>query len=298
MTNYKPRPYQSKMISEVQMAWFTGYKNVLGVAPTGAGKTLIKSFMAEKFSKRGELVVIFAHRDILLSQISIALCQVGLPHKFVCSKSTEREIGNLHIAEYGRSFISESSTIIVASVLTWVNRNTDILDPLVKCWMIDECHHFTLNSAHDRCTSPMINAKGLGVTATPLRADNKSLGRSGSGVFDKIVLAPTMSELIEMGNLSSYRIYTVPSELDLSGVNVTGGGDYNQKKLALASDKVDITGDAVDHYKRLSYGKQAITFCVSIEHAKHVAKQFNDAMAYVRDIWSIPLYYVPLPASR
>ena len=277
MSEMKPRPYQSKVISETKMEWLKGNENVLAVAATGAGKTVIKAFMAKSFSDKNQLVVIFAHRDILLSQISMTLCKVGLPHKFICSKPTEREIGNLHVTEFGHSFISEHANIIVASVLTWVNRDTTILDTLVKCWMADECHHFTAGSAYDMCTKPFINAKGLGVTATPLRADLKGLGRNASGVFDTIVLAPTMDDLIEMGNLSPYRIYTVPNNLDLSGVNVTKGGDYNQKKLAAASDKVDIIGDAVDHYKRLAHGKQAITFCVNIEHAKHVAQQFNDA---------------------
>jgi superfamily II DNA or RNA helicase len=273
----KPRKYQSKVISNAQLSWLNGNTNVLAVAPTGAGKTLIKAFMAEKFSKRGELVVIMAHRDVLLSQISLALSKVGLPHKFICSKPAEREIGDLHVAEFGHSFISEKSNIIVASVLTWINRDTSMLAPLVKCWMLDEAHHLTIDTSWHKCIEPMVNAKGMGVTATPLRADGKGLGRDCGGVFDDLVLAPTMDELIEMGNLSPYRIYTVPSELDLTGVNITSGGDYNQKKLAAASDTADITGDAVEHYKRLSYGKQAMTFCVSIEHAKHVAQQFNDA---------------------
>lgn len=272
-----PRKYQAKCISQTQLAWLNGMENVLVVAPTGAGKTIIKAFMAKKFYDKNEVVVIFAHRDVLLSQISVSLGKIGLPHQFICAKATEVEIGNLHVEEFGYSYIDPSSPVIIASVLTWVNRDISHIAHLVKSWMLDEAHHLTVGTSWHKCILPLINAKGMGVTATPLRADKKGLGRDCGGVFDEIVLAPTMGELIDMGALSPYRIYTVPSKLDVTGVNVTGSGDYNQKKLAAASDKADITGDAVEHYKRLSYGKQAIVFCVSIEHAKHVAQQFNDA---------------------
>ena len=311
MTIIKPREYQGKVISDTEEAWVS-FRNVLAVAPTGAGKTFIKAFMAKKFYDKQEYVVIFAHRDVLLSQISMSLANIGLPHKFICAAATEKEVSNLHVQEFGHSYRDETSTVIVASVLTWINRDVSDLAEHIKCWMLDEAHHLTVDTSWHKCIQPLVNAKGMGVTATPLRADKKPLGivrtvkmfkksdkyqafidegwtdklivehgygeiiESG-GIFEEMVLAPTMGELIEMGSLSPYRIYTVPSNLDISSVNVTGGGDYNQKKLAAASDKADITGDAVEHYKRLSYGKQAMTFCVSIEHAKHVSKQFNDA---------------------
>jgi len=268
--------------------------------------------MAQRFFNRHEPVVIFAHRDVLLSQISMSLAKIGLHHTFICSDSTEREIKNAHVTEFGRCYVVDDSPVMIASVLTWVNRDLTHIAPMIKCWMLDEAHHLTVGTSWHECIKPLVNAKGLGVTATPLRADRKGLGRKnevkmkkglvyddfidagwtdelivehchgdlvevGGGLFDEMVLAPTMGELIEMGSLSPYRIYTVPSQLDLTDVNVTSGGDYNQKKLAAASDTADITGDAVEHYKRLAYGQQAITFCVTIDHAKHVTKEFNDA---------------------
>ena len=277
MSGITPRPYQAKANDDTQWLWDNGAKNVMVVAPTGAGKTLIKAFMAEKFSNRNEMFIIFAHRDVLLSQISMSLAMIGLPHSFICNKATECEISNLHVAEFGYTYRSETANVIVASVLTWINRDTSLIEPLIRGWALDEAHHLTVGTSWHKCVEPLINAYGMGVTATPLRADKKGLGRDCGGVFDEMVRTPNMGELIEMGNLSPYRIYTVPSNLDLTGVNVTNGGDYNQKKLAAASDKVDITGDAVEHYQKLANGQQAITFCVSIEHAKHVAEQFNAA---------------------
>jgi superfamily II DNA or RNA helicase len=55
------------------------------------------------------------------------------------------------------------------------------------------------------------------------------------------------------------------------------GGDYAKGELAARADTQTITGDAVQHYKRLAYGKQFVAFCVSVEHAQHVAQQFTMA---------------------
>ena len=279
MTVYKPKEHQANGINDVIEYWNGGAETVLLVAPTGAGKTFIKAFMAEIFSNRGELVVIFAHRDVLLSQISMTLAKIQLPHKFICSKATEREISNLHVEEFGYTYRSDDANVIVASVLTWINRDTSFIAPLISAWMMDEAHHLTLGTSWHQCIEPLTNAKGMGVTATPLRADKKGLGRKSGGVFDEMVQTPNMGVLIERGILSKYRIYTVPSLKleDLEGVNVTSGGDYNQKKLTAATEEADIVGDAVEHYKRLAYGKQGLVFCPSIGYAKEVAKNFNDA---------------------
>lgn len=275
--NFKPFPDQQDLLDQINQSWHRGNRNILAVACTGFGKTLIKAFIANQFVSAGGITVIFAHRDVLLSQISDSLASVGLEHKFVCARTTEREISDLQMVKYKRSFNNDNARIIVASVKTWLNRNTSAIAPHVNLWMIDEAHHVHPDNTWGRCVESLPNARGLGVTATPLRQDRRPLNRKNGGVFDDMACSIGMGELISRGRLSPYKIYTIPSKLDLSQVKVTSSGDYNQKQLAEVSDKIDIIGDAVKHYKRIANGLQAITFCVSIEHANHVAEQFNAA---------------------
>jgi superfamily II DNA or RNA helicase len=54
-------------------------------------------------------------------------------------------------------------------------------------------------------------------------------------------------------------------------------GDYANDELAEVMDKPTITGDAVQHYFKYAPGKRAIVFCVSVQHSRHVAAQFNSA---------------------
>ena len=67
-----PRWYQQPLIADTYTEWNNNNRNVCLVAPTGAGKTYIMGFVAKEFNNRKQYVVVFAHRDVLLSQISLS----------------------------------------------------------------------------------------------------------------------------------------------------------------------------------------------------------------------------------
>ena len=274
-------PFQKRSVNKVYDGWKRGVKNILLVEPTGAGKTFIKSQFAKDAFERNELVIIFAHRDVLLSQISGSLCKMGVRHSFIASNKTVLDITNQNHINHGDSFHCDTANVVVVSVPTFVRRlEKGLLDnflPLVKIWMLDEAHHCLKDNSWGKCVSSLPNAIGLGVTATPIRSDKLGLGREYDGVFDEMIVGSTMGELIEQGYLSPYKIFVPPQKLDVTGINITASGDYNQKKLAERTDKIDITGDAVQQYLKLANGEQAITFCVNIAHAEHVAAEFNKA---------------------
>ena len=273
--------HQSDSVREIETSWSKGFTNVLSVLPTGAGKTFVKAEMARREVDNGGFAVIFAHRDVLLEQISLALCAFGLFHKFLTSAKTRKNICNRHVEEFGESFYDERSSIIVCSVDTFHRRDVSTLAPFITLWMLDEAHHLLSESKWNKCISMLPNARGLGVTATPIRADKKGLGRTTDGLFDYMItdddVNATMHDLIHIGRLAPYKVYTPPSILDVSGINVTPGGDLNQKQLAVATDRKEITGDAVKHYRKLAHNKQTIIFTVNIAHSDHVAEQFRNA---------------------
>lgn len=281
------RPHQLKAAEEIEAAWAQGdiilpdgrtaKRNVIDVLPTGAGKTILKAEMARREILKGGMAVIFAHRDVLLEQISKALCMMHLPHSLMVSGPTKRNIGDMQTVEFGKCYVNDTARIIVASVDKFYRSDLTHLAPLITLWMLDEAHHLLDDSKWHKCIDPLINARGLGVTATPRRADKKGLGREFDGVFDELIVSGTMHDLIEKGMLSPYRVYTPPSKLDTSGLAITKSGDYNQTKLAARTDNGDITGDAIEHYQRLAAGKRAICFCVNILHSDHVAEQFRKA---------------------
>src|SRR5882762_8257373 len=121
------------------------------------------------------------------------------------------------------------------------------------------------------------NARWLGVTATPNRADGRGLGRHADGLFDTMVHAPSMRELIRMGYLTDYRIFTIPSDVDLTDVPISAGGDFSPEPLRKAVHRSHIVGDVVQHYLRIARGKLGVTFAVDVESATQIAAAFNAA---------------------
>lgn len=168
------------------------------------------------------------------------------------------------------------SKVQVASVQTLVRR----IDRYARVFqpdliVIDEAHHATA-STWRKILETYPNAHVLGVTATPIRGDGTGLGKDVGGMFDDLIMGPQVPELIAKGFLVKPIVFAPATRLDLSGVRIVRG-DYDNKELAARVDKPKITGDAVDHYRRLCPGAPAVVFCVSIAHAEHVASEFRAA---------------------
>jgi len=121
-------------------------------------------------------------------------------------------------------------------------------------------------------------ARGLGVTATPTRADGKGLGRHADGLFDAMVVGPSLRDLVARGHLTEYRIFAPPAAaLDLTAVPVGASGDWSPEPLRKAVHKASITGDVVRHYLAHAAGKRGITFAVDIEAAGELAAAYRAA---------------------
>lgn len=273
----KLRPYQKDSKSDIYSRWAQGDKNVLEVLPTGAGKTVLLSDIVH--DNKGATCVI-AHRQELVSQISLALAHNGVRHRIVAPPATVRWIVGLHMRGVGRSWYEPSSRVAVAGVNTILRRTGELGDWLrsVTLWVIDEAHHVTKDNQWGKAAALFPNARGLGVTATPLRADGKGLGRHADGVFDSMVVGPGMRDLIASGYLTDYRIFAPPSDLDLSSVKTSAAtGDYSAPGLRNAVEKSHITGDVVAHYLRIAPGKLGVTFATDVASATEIAEKFNAA---------------------
>ena len=267
------RPYQTGAVNGVRGAYAAGKRAPLLVLPTGGGKTTIFSYVTASAASKGRCVYLIAHRAELVKQIATTLARFGTRHRVIAPGPVVRQCQVEQFKAFGRTFVDPQASVIVASVQTLVKR-LDAGLPVPDLIVIDEAHHLTMDSTWGRVVSAYPDAKLLPVTATPCRLDGKGLGLGAGGFADEMVMGPTMRELIDAGFLSPYRIYAPPNALDLTGVR-TRMGDYAKDQLSAAMDKPSITGDSVAHYQRLTPGKRAVAFCVSVAHAQHVAAEFK-----------------------
>ena len=53
--------------------------------------------------------------------------------------------------------------------------------------------------------------------------------------------------------------------------------DYNKSDLEKATDKPELIGDILTHWRKLASGKQTVVFATSIAHSKHIVETFNAA---------------------
>ncbi|NBQ88871.1 MAG: DEAD/DEAH box helicase, partial [Betaproteobacteria bacterium] len=244
------RSYQQRAIDDLRQAYRSSARAPLLCLPTGGGKTIIFTAIANSAAARGRRVLILVHRRELLRQASAKLTAADLDHGLIAAG-----------IEPSEAPVQVASVQTIARRLSRIDWHPDLI-------IIDEAHHATAGQ-WERTLQHWPAAYRLGVTATPCRLD----GRGLRSAFDHLVLGPSMADLITAGYLTSARIYAPPQVADLSGIR-TRAGDYANDQAAAAMDRPTVTGDAIAHYQRLATGQQAIAFCCNIAHAESVCAAF------------------------
>jgi superfamily II DNA or RNA helicase len=253
------RPYQVRDVEAIRAAFRTDSQAPLYVAPTGSGKTVLFGFIAKEASRRGSRVWIIVHRRELVYQTSRTLSAFEVEHGVVAPGFTPYPMATIQVC---------SKDTLRVRMAKGLLGDVDLL-------VFDEGHHATAGTWRMvRDARP--DAKVLGVTATPVRLDGKGLGLHCGGVYDALVLGPSIADLITEGWLCRPVSYAPPSKVDLTGVKVQGG-DYVASQLGERMDTPTITGDAVQHYQTICPGAPALAFCATVEHAEHVAADFRTA---------------------
>jgi superfamily II DNA or RNA helicase len=275
----QPRWYQEQIITEVRKAWVAGHKNVLAVSPPRSGKTKTAVWLSEPFINDRMGVCFQVHREELIRQISLEYAEFGIVHNILAPNDVIQSIIHLHITTFKRKFYDPNSPMTIGSVDTINARAAKLTQwaSQIRLWITDEAHHQLSDNKWGRVVSMFPNSIGLGLTATPIRADGKSLARAQGGVFDWLVSGPTARQLIDEEHICDYRIIAPPSSIDREAIRVGSKGEFTQKGLTEAQKKSTITGDCVSTYQKYTPGEQAICFCVDIEHANEMRDRFRDA---------------------
>lgn len=202
------------------------------------GKSFVMAKISQDACKKGSHILILAHRNSLINQ-----------HKELFE--------NLEL---------DNPNIRIESVFTEVNHLGE--NGPVDLIIIDEAHLSGASSYQKVCQ--YYNCLRILFTATPARLDGKPLN-----LADTIITGITAKELIKRGNISDYNYYAPDLNIDLSKVNKTAG-DFNNQQLGEAMGTKKIYGDILKYYNMLAKGKQAIAYCINIQHSQDVCEMFNE----------------------
>ena len=125
----KLRPYQEEAFSSVFSQWEDGILKTLLVLPTGCGKTIVFAKITEECVRRGDRVLILAHRGELLDQAADKLSKAtGL-------KSAVEKADQSCIGSWFRVTVGSVQTLMREKRLSSFSK--DYFNTII----IDEAHH-------------------------------------------------------------------------------------------------------------------------------------------------------------
>ena len=238
--------------------------NTLGVAPTGAGKTIMLSKVIGNFYEQNPNLraCVLAHRDELTAQNE---------EKF---KWVNPDISTSIVDSYGKSW---DGNVTFAMIQTLSRENNLKEMPPVDLLVIDEAHHVTAPSyknvlEYARKVNPKL--KILGVTATPERGDKSSLGEVFNNCCDQIKIG----ELILSGNLVRPVTFVIDmgnATEKLKALRTRDKGDYSDSEVASILDSEPLNSEVVRHWREKAGERKTVIFCSSVSHARNVTNSFN-----------------------
>jgi DNA repair protein RadD len=275
------RPYQEKLVSDTYQQWDAGKQFVAMVSSTGSGKSMTLTAIVAKERDRGQYVLVLAHRQELITQLSDTMGRMEIRHQVIAANKVVRFAAKQSMENHGVNYVDPNARVMVASVQSMREAKIADLAKLGNKLTVvqDEFHHATKKSkTWGGVLTPLLNAgaRGLGPTATPCRADGQGLSRETDGYADVIVEGPSMRWLIDNGYLSQYKIYCPPTDLRLDNVETSKTtGDYKEKELKAEIGRSHIVGDIVSHYLKICPGKRGITFTVGVDTAEEVAEEYR-----------------------
>jgi superfamily II DNA or RNA helicase len=111
----------------------------------------------------------------------------------------------------------------------------------------------------------------LGLSATPERLD----GRGLDDRFQALVLGPTVRQLIDLGHLADYRLFSIPGA-DLDNLH-TRMGEFVSREAEEAMTRSAVMGDIVGHWQRHAQGRLTIGFAPTVSGSERLVSEFQAA---------------------
>ncbi|SNR45500.1 DEAD/DEAH box helicase [Puniceibacterium sediminis] len=256
------RPRQKTFV-ERSLAALGTHRNTLGIAPTGAGKTIMLSAVTgEVIGDSAAKACVLAHRDELTDQNRGKFARVnpGLTTSVVDASSK-----------------SWAGRVTFAMVPTLAREANLAAMPVLDLLVIDEAHHAVAASYRriiDRVRDANPDARIFGVTATPNRGDKKGLRE----VFDNVADQVRLGELIASGHLVPPRTFVIDVGVQEELKSVRKSlADFDMAKVASIMDRAPVTDEVIRHWKEKAGDRQTVVFCSTVAHAAHVTEAFNAA---------------------
>jgi DNA repair protein RadD len=254
-----PRRDQVQACDAVLDALDRGVRRPLVEAPCGWGKSILLATTALELVRRGQRVLLLAHRHELLEQNTGALLRLNADADVgICSASLRSD--------------RLDATIVVGGTATIFRRLRRLHH--FDAVLLDEAHLLGPGSSSMLATilTSLGNPPLIGFTATPYRTDSGSL--ISADLFDEIVWRMGIIEAIGVGLLVPL-VTKSPKvgRIDTAHVPIVAG-EFQQRALEQAALVGTVTRDAVTRTLEVAdeEGRSSILFfAIGVEHCAAIA---------------------------
>lgn len=236
--------------------------NTLGIAPTGAGKTVCLSAIAGSFKAANKLII--QHRDELVEQ-----------NERTYRKVNPGAVTSFYTADYKRWGDAGAATFGMVQTLARGNNLGTM--PALDLIVVDEAHHIAsdsyikiINRARELNPKVMV----MGVTATPARGDTRNLRAAFDNVADQI----TLGELIRDGHLVPPRCFVIETGCrdELKGVKKLAS-DFDMSEVEAVMNKRPINKKIVEQWREHAGNRQTVVFTSTVRHGQDLRAEFDEA---------------------
>jgi len=230
--------------------------NLLFQLPTGGGKTVIFSEVAQQYiQKTQKKVLILTHRIELSVQTSKQLNAIGIDNKVISS-----EVKNLVDEDHYNCYIA-----MVETLNNRLQEDENFVDG-VGLVIVDEAHYNSFRKIFQYYSGANI----LGVTATPL-SSNKTLPLNDH--YNKLIVGESISSLINSGYLSDAETFTY--DVNLHGLKIGSNGDFTVSSSELVYGNYFMQEKLLFAYEEVAVGQKTLIFNSGIETSLRVEETFK-----------------------
>ena len=288
---FTPRYYQQIAINRAVQNLLQGRKRILITMATGTGKTVVAFQICWKLwnsrwnresAYRKPRILFLADRNVLVDDPK--------DKTFAPFGDARYKIENGQITKSREIYFAIYQSIARDARRPGLYKefSPDFFDLII----VDECHR---GSARDDSNWREIleyfePAYQIGMTATPLREDN----RNTYHYFGKPIYTYSLKQGIDDGFLAPYRVHRVITDVDAVGWRPSKGevdrygreipdGEYSttdfERVIALKARTQAIARHLTDFLKRTDRFAKSIVFCVDQEHADEMRRALNNLNA-------------------
>jgi superfamily II DNA or RNA helicase/HKD family nuclease len=268
-------PFQERLLEHIELSRQAGHHRNLLVSATGTGKTVMAAVDYARLRERlprGRLLFV-AHREEILAQSLHTFRHALRDHAF-----GELWVGGERPRDFDHVFASIQSLNAAGRALL----EPDHFDVVI----VDEFHHAAASSYRE-LLEHVKPAELLGLTATPERSDGLPVLKWFGG---RIAAELRLWDAIDQRRLVPFAYYGVHDGLDLTRVGWRRGRGYDVGELTnlLTADHAWARLVIKEVERRVDdlATMRALGFCVSVEHARFMAKVFSEHGIRATAIWS------------